>query len=326
MSTSDFWNDKEKAQDVVKNLKLVKEIVTPFRELETLRDDLEVLAEISGDSDEDEEEFNKDLQVFVNDLGKIEFQLMLNGNHDRNNAYLNIHAGAGGTEACDWVSILLRMYSRWVERHRFEMEVIESLDGDDAGIKRITLRIKGRYAYGYLRSEIGIHRLVRVSPFDSNSRRHTSFAAVDVMPEIDDDDEIEIADADLKVDTYRSSGAGGQHVNKTSSAVRITHIPTGVIVQCQNERSQHKNRKMALSMLKAKLCQIKENEKQSELDACYDAKGDIAWGNQIRSYVLHPYSMIKDLRTGIDTSNTQAFLDGEIDNFMKTFLKWKIGK
>lgn len=326
MASSDFWNDKENAKSVVKELKKLKEIIEPFLKLDELLEDLTVLAEITGDNDSDVEALNNDLGTLASGIENLEFRLMLNGEHDLNNAYLSIHAGAGGTEACDWVTILLRMYSRWVERHNFSLTVIDSLDGEDAGIKRITLNIKGSFVYGYLRSEIGIHRLVRVSPFDSNSRRHTSFAAVDVIPEIEDDEEIELNENEIKMDTYRSSGAGGQHVNKTSSAVRLTHIPTGIVVQCQNERSQHKNKKMALSMLKSKMCQLKEKEKQNELDAFYDEKGDIAWGNQIRSYVLHPYSMIKDTRTGIDTSNTQAFLDGEIDEFLKNFLKWKIGK
>ncbi|MGR3219065.1 MAG: peptide chain release factor 2 [Candidatus Anammoxibacter sp.] len=326
MALPDFWNDKEKAKEVISKLKELKEVTEPFTSLRKSIDDITLFAEMAEDNTKDAEDVMADIKAFVKELRKLEFQLMFMGVHDRSNAYLSIHAGAGGTEACDWVTILLRMYSRWVERHRFTLETIESLDGDDAGLKRITLHIKGRFAYGYLKSEIGIHRLVRISPFDSNSRRHTSFAAVDVTPEIKDDEEIVIIDNDLKIDTYRASGAGGQHVNKTSSAVRITHLPTGIVVQCQNERSQHKNRKMALSMLQAKLYQAKEREKQKELDASYDEKGDIAWGNQIRSYVLQPYSMVKDLRTGIDTSNTQAFLDGEIDEFIESFLKWKIGK
>lgn len=326
MASPDFWNNKEKANDVVKRLKLLKEITTPFKELQKSMEDITILAEIAEDNTEDAKDLNDDLNTFIDGLKRLEFQFMLNGAHDRNNAYLSIHAGAGGTEACDWVTMLLRMYSRWIERRNFTQETIEFLDGEDAGLKRITLHVKGRFAYGYLRSEIGIHRLVRISPFDSNARRHTSFAAVDVTPEIDDDEEIVINDNEIRVDTYRSSGAGGQHVNKTSSAVRITHLPTGIVVQCQNERSQHKNKKTALSMLKAKLCQAREREKQKELDAFYDEKGDIAWGNQIRSYVLQPYLMIKDLRTGIETGNTQAFLDGEIDLFIESFLKWNIGR
>jgi len=252
--------------------------------------------------------------------------MMLSGKNDCCNAFLNIHAGAGGTESCDWTSMLLRMYSMWAEKNNYSMETIDLLPGDEAGIKRVTTLIKGSYTYGYLKSEIGVHRLVRISPFDSNSRRHTSFAAVDVIPEIDAEIDIEINEKDLKVDTYRASGAGGQHVNKTSSAVRITHIPTGIVVQCQNDRSQHKNRSTALKMLKSKLYQLKEKELEKEFANAYDEKGEIAWGHQIRSYVLQPYTMIKDLRTGEETSKTQAFLDGEIDSFLTAYLKWKIGK
>lgn len=326
MISTGFWENKEKSKEVVKKLKLLKETIAPFKNLQKSMEDISILAEIADGNENDLEYLAGDLHTFSEGLGKLELQLMFNGMHDRNNAYLSIHAGAGGTEACDWVTMLLRMYTRWIERHNFTADILDSLNGEDAGIKRITLHVTGHFVYGYLRSEIGIHRLVRISPFDSNSRRHTSFAAVDVVPEIDDDNEIEVNENELKIDTYRSSGAGGQHVNKTSSAVRITHMPTGIVVQCQNERSQHKNKKTALNMLKAKLCQAKEKEKQKELDKFYDEKGDIAWGNQIRSYVLHPYSMVKDLRTGIDTSNTQSFLDGEIDEFMKSFLKWSIGR
>ena len=252
--------------------------------------------------------------------------MMLSGKNDGRNAYLNIHAGAGGTESCDWTSMLLRMYSRWAERNKYSIEQIDLLPGEEAGIKSVTIFVKGSFAYGYLKSEVGVHRLVRISPFDSNSRRHTSFAAVDVIPELDTDIEIEVNEKDLKLDTYRSSGAGGQHVNKTSSAVRITHKPTGIIVQCQNDRSQHKNKAMALKMLKSKLYQLKEKEREKELANAYDEKGAIAWGHQIRSYVLQPYTMIKDLRTGEETPKTQSFLDGEIDDFITAYLKWKIGK
>jgi peptide chain release factor 2 len=252
--------------------------------------------------------------------------MMLSGKNDCKNAYLNIHAGAGGTESCDWTSMLLRMYSRWAERNKYSIGQIDLLAGEEAGIKSVTILVKGSFAYGYLKSEVGVHRLVRISPFDSNSRRHTSFAAVDVIPELDTDIEVEVNEKDLKLDTYRASGAGGQHVNKTSSAVRITHIPTGIIVQCQNDRSQHKNKAMALKMLKSKLYQLKEKEREKELANAYDEKGEIAWGHQIRSYVLQPYTMIKDLRTGKETPRTQSFLDGEIDDFITAYLKWKIGK
>lgn len=289
--------------------------------------DLSELADEEDEKDKElETEITKDLQSFTQKLEKLEFRMMLSGKNDCCNAFLNIHAGAGGTESCDWASMLLRMYSMWAEKNNYSMETIDLLPGDEAGIKRVTTLIKGSFTYGHLKSEIGVHRLVRISPFDSNSRRHTSFAAVDVIPEIDVEIDIEINEKDLKVDTYRASGAGGQHVNKTSSAVRITHIPTGIVAQCQNDRSQHKNKATAMKMLKSKLYQLKEKELEKEFANAYDEKGEIAWGHQIRSYVLQPYTMIKDLRTGEETPKTQAFLDGEIDDFLTAYLKWKIGK
>ncbi|MEE9604583.1 MAG: peptide chain release factor 2 [Candidatus Scalindua sp.] len=328
LADADFWNNKEKAQSTIQRLKTLKELTSPFRELQKSLDDVIDLSELAeGEDDEEvEAEITKDLQSFTQKLEKLETRMMLSGKNDGRNAYLNIHAGAGGTESCDWTSMLLRMYSRWAERNKYSIEQIDLLPGEEAGIKSVTIFVKGSFAYGYLKSEVGVHRLVRISPFDSNSRRHTSFAAVDVIPELDTDIEIEVNEKDLKLDTYRSSGAGGQHVNKTSSAVRITHIPTGIIVQCQNDRSQHKNKAMALKMLKSKLYQLKEKEREKELANAYDEKGAIAWGHQIRSYVLQPYTMIKDLRTGEETPKTQSFLDGEIDDFITAYLKWKIGK
>lgn len=328
LSNSSFWNDKEKAQSTIRRLKVLKELTLPFQELQKSLDDIVDLTELIADEHdkEIELEITKDLQSFTQRLEKLELRIMLSGKNDCRNAYLTIHAGAGGTESCDWASMLLRMYNRWAERNNNSIELIDHLLGEEAGIKRVTIFIKGDFAYGYLKSEVGVHRLVRISPFDSNNRRHTSFAAVDVTPELDTDIEVEVNEKDLKVDTYRSSGAGGQHVNKTSSAVRITHIPTGIVVQCQKERSQHKNKSMALKMLKSKLYQIKEKDREKELADAYDEKGEIAWGHQIRSYVLQPYSMIKDLRTGKETSKTQAFLDGEIDDFITSYLKWKISK
>jgi peptide chain release factor 2 len=327
MASPGFWDNKEKAQETVKALRAVKQDVLPLQSiLKTYHDMIELcdLAEAEGNGNQDEEtlaELQDELRALTSEIEKLEFRRMLSGPNDAKNAYVSIHAGAGGTEACDWAAMLLRMYNHWLERHGYKVEIVDSLAGEEAGLRRVTLHIAGEWAYGYLKSEIGVHRLVRISPFDANARRHTSFASVDVVPEVDEDIEIEIKDEDLKVDTFRAGGAGGQHVNKTSSAVRITHLPTGIVVQCQNERSQHKNRKMALSMLKAKLYQMKERERMAEIAAAYDEKGEIAWGHQIRSYVLQPYTMVKDLRTDAETGNAQAVLDGEIDMFIEAYLK-----
>ena len=327
MASASFWDDKEKSQATVQQLKAVKEIVDPLRQFQQSFEDVEVLAELA-DEESDEEtaaEAQKEARGLASKLGQFEFRAMLDGPEDRRNAYLSIHAGAGGTESCDWAAMLFRMYTRWAGASDYECETIEDLPGEEAGFRRVMVLVKGNWAYGYLKSEIGVHRLVRISPFDSNARRHTSFAAVDVMPEITEDVDIDIEDKDIRIDTYRASGAGGQHVNKTSSAVRITHIPSGIVVQCQNERSQHKNRKQAMSLLKARLYRIKEQEREAELAKAYDEKGEIAWGNQIRSYVLQPYQLVKDLRTDEETSNVQAVLDGDIGAFLEAYLKHRIG-
>lgn len=328
LSSPHFWENKDKAQQTIRRLKSLKGIILPLQELQKTFEDIECLSTLAEEEQDAQvgDEVAQDIKSFTQKLEKIELRTLLGEPQDHCNTYLSINAGAGGTEACDWVSMLFRMYSRWIEKSGYTFSLIDILPGEEAGIKRITILIKGDYAYGYLKSEIGVHRLVRISPFDANARRHTSFAAVDVLPEIAEEEEIEINENELQVDTFRASGAGGQHVNKTSSAVRITHVPTGIIVQCQSERSQHQNRRMALSMLKAKLYQIKEKEKEKELSAAYDEKGDIAWGHQIRSYVLHPYALVKDLRTGKEKGNTQAILDGEIDDFMESYLKWKLSK
>jgi peptide chain release factor 2 len=328
LSSPHFWENKDKAQQTIRRLKSLKGIILPLQELQKTFDDIECLSTLAEEEQDEqvEGEVAQDIKAFTQKLEKIELRTLLGEPQDHCNAYLSINAGAGGTEACDWVSMLFRMYSRWIEKSGYTFSLIDILPGEEAGIKRITILIKGDYAYGYLKSEIGVHRLVRISPFDANARRHTSFAAVDILPEIAEEEEIEINENELQVDTFRASGAGGQHVNKTSSAVRITHVPTGIIIQCQSERSQHQNRRMALNMLKAKLYQIKEKEREKELSAAYDEKGDIAWGHQIRSYVLHPYALVKDLRTGKEKGNTQAILDGEIDDFMESYLKWKISK
>lgn len=270
------------------------------------------------------EELEQNLRNFQKKLDKFELKTLLNQPHDHCNAYLSIHAGAGGTESCDWAAMLLRMYLRWMEKNGYAQDTIDLQSGEEAGIKRVVLHVKGEWAYGYLCGEAGVHRLVRISPFDANQRRHTSFAAVDVLPEMEEDIEVEIREEDIKMETFRARGAGGQHVNKTSSAVRILHIPTGIIVQCQNERSQHQNRRTALNMLKARLYQLKEAERMKELSQLYDEKGEIAWGYQIRSYVLHPYNLVKDLRTGKETSNAQAVLDGDIDAFLDAYLRYRL--
>ena len=279
--------------------------------------------------EENDEETLKEVAAKVarveQDLQAAEFKRMLGGESDRNNAIVSIHSGAGGTEAQDWASMLLRMYLRWAERKGFRTEVIDSLDGEEAGIKSATVEVTGEYAYGYLKAEVGIHRLVRISPFDAGKRRHTSFASVFVYPEIDEDIVVEIRDEDLRVDTFRSSGAGGQHVNKTESAIRITHLPTGIVVQCQNERSQHKNRAMAMKVLKARLYELKLREQEEKTEHLHTAKKDIAWGSQIRSYVLQPYRLAKDHRTNHEIGNVDAVLDGDLDEFIQAYLLQKAG-
>jgi len=324
MGAEGFWDDRERSKKLMAEFKRLKSRVEPLSQVEKALEEGEVLVELGREAG-DVQEVESDLEETVSRaealLDKVEFQLMLGGEHDLKNAFLSVHAGAGGVEACDWAEMLLRMYLRWAERQGFQAEMVDVLPGEEAGIRNATVQIKGDYAYGYLKAEAGVHRLVRISPFDAASRRHTSFAAVEVIPEFDDDDEIEILDKDLRIDTYRASGAGGQHVNKTESAVRITHIPTGIVVTCQNERSQHKNRAVALRVLKARLFQRQQMEKEEEIRALYGDKGEIAWGNQIRSYVLAPYQLVKDLRTGFETGNTQAVLDGDIQGFIEAYLK-----
>ncbi len=276
------------------------------------------------DSDiKSQEEIKRDLEKLSRELEDLEFRHLLGGEHDSGNAILSINAGAGGTESCDWTSMLLRMFIRWAEEKKFSVQALDILDGEEAGIKNVTILVKGDFAYGYLKSEQGVHRLVRISPFDANKRRHTSFASVDVIPEIEDNIEIKIEDKDLRIDTYRSSGAGGQHVNVTDSAVRITHIPTGIVVSCQNERSQHQNKAVAMKVLRSRLYELEMKKKEEELAKLSGQKQEIAWGSQIRSYVLHPYLMVKDHRTGFETGNAQAVLDGRLDGFMEAYLKWK---
>ncbi len=321
-ASADFWNDMEKSQKVSQAIKNAKNQIAEYEGLVRAYEDLRTLVEFADDGmlEEVEDDIVNGFPEFEAELEKAKLKTLLSGEYDKNNAILTFHAGAGGTEAQDWVEMLYRMYTRFAQRHDYKITVLDYLDGDEAGIKSASILIEGMYAYGYLKGENGVHRLVRVSPFDSSGRRHTSFASLEVMPELDDDVNIEIRDEDLKVDTYRSSGAGGQHVNKTESAIRITHIPTGVIVACQNERSQHKNREMAMKMLKSKLVEIKEREHLEKID---DIKGEhmqIGWGSQIRSYVFMPYTLAKDHRTGFESGNINAVMDGDIDGFVNAYL------
>lgn len=322
MSKPDFWKDESRSRGIIKELKGLKSDIESFLELAKEFLGIKDVVGIAGPEDaESIEHFKKDLIVIEKRLDAVEFKILLGGEGDRNNAIMSINAGAGGTESCDWAAMLLRMYAKWSESKGYEVSWIDQLAGEAAGIKNVTVMIKGDYAYGYLKSESGVHRLVRISPFDSNKRRHTSFASVDVIPEAPDEIAIDIKEEDLKVDTYRAGGKGGQHVNKTDSAVRITHLPTGIIVQCQNERSQFKNKSTALKVLKAKLYELERSKKVKEVENAYASKKEIAWGSQIRSYVLHPYSMVKDHRTSYETGNAQAVLEGKLDEFMEAYLK-----
>ncbi|MBR3960641.1 MAG: peptide chain release factor 2 [Clostridia bacterium] len=318
-----FWDDLENSQNVLQQTSRFKAKKKAFDDLVAAFDDAMTLIELA-DEVEDLSQLDEVLELitaFENDLNAQKLETLLCGEYDANNAILTFHAGAGGTEAQDWNEMLVRMYTHWAERHNFKVKMLDFLDGEEAGLKSAVLLIEGTNAYGYMKSESGVHRLVRVSPFDSSGRRHTSFASIEVMPEITEDTAVEIRDEDLKVDTYRSGGAGGQHVNKTESAIRITHIPTGIVVACQNERSQHQNREVAMKMLKSKLIEIKERE---HLDKIEDIKGvqkEIAWGSQIRSYVFMPYTLVKDHRTGFEAGNVSAVMDGDLDGFINAYLK-----
>ncbi len=317
-----LWDDPAKAQKVMRERTQVETGLADIDGLTSeLNDNLELLemGEAEGDTDV-VEEAESALAAARDRAAKAELETLLSGEADANDCYLEVHAGAGGTEAQDWAEMLLRMYSRWAEHHKHKVEWIEETAGEEAGLKSATIRVSGHNAYGWLKTESGVHRLVRISPYDSSARRHTSFSSVWVYPVIDETIEIEIVDKDLRVDTYRASGAGGQHVNKTDSAIRLTHLPTGIVVQCQNDRSQHKNRAAAMSMMKARLYELELQKREEETQAAREAMSDIGWGHQIRSYVLQPYQMVKDLRTGVETSNTQAVLDGDLDDFMAAAL------
>ncbi len=326
MADPSFWNDQETAQKVINESNGLKEIVDDFNELSEAQENLEMTLELLREEyDEDlQNELTEELQPFQQQLEEFELHLLLGGEFDRHNAVLELHSGAGGTESQDWASMLLRMYTRWAEKHKFAVETIDYQAGDEAGVKSVALSIKGHNAFGYLKAEKGVHRLVRISPFDSSGRRHTSFVSCEIMPEFDGDIDIEIRTEDLKIDTYRSSGAGGQHVNVTDSAVRITHVPTGTIVTCQTERSQIKNRERAMNLLKSKLYQLKVEEEEERLREIRGEQKEIGWGSQIRSYVFHPYSMVKDHRTDVETGNVGAVMDGELDSFINAYLRSQI--
>ncbi|MFY0520150.1 peptide chain release factor 2 [Lysinibacillus sp. UGB7] len=322
-----FWDDQQGAQVVINEGNGLKAIVNEYKELVDTHENLDMTLELLREEPDEElqEELGKELVEFQQKMADFELQLLLSGPYDQNNAILELHPGAGGTESQDWGSMLLRMYNRWAEKRGFKVETVDYLPGDEAGIKSVTLSIKGHNAYGYLQSEKGVHRLVRISPFDSSGRRHTSFVSCDVMPEFDDNIEVDIRTEDLKIDTYRATGAGGQHINTTDSAVRITHIPTGTVVQCQAERSQIKNREKAMTMLKGKLYQLEIDKQQAQLDEIRGEQKEIGWGSQIRSYVFHPYSMVKDHRTSEETGNVGAVMDGDLDPFINAYLRSRIG-
>ena len=324
MEAPDFWDNAEVSQKKMKELKGLKDDMETYQNLVTQMEDMETMIEMGYEENDPEliPEIQEMLDQFQTDFDNIRVKTLLSGEYDSENAIIKLNAGAGGTEACDWCGMLYRMYSRWADRKGFSMEVLDYLDGDEAGIKSVTFQVNGENAYGYLKSEKGVHRLVRISPFNAAGKRQTSFVSCDVMPDIEKDLDVEVNDEDIRIDTYRSSGAGGQHINKTSSAIRITHFPTGIVVQCQNERSQHMNKDKAMQMLKAKLYLLKQQEAEEKLSGIRGEVTDIGWGNQIRSYVMQPYTMVKDHRTNEETGNVDAVMDGSIDIFINAYLKW----
>ena len=324
MEAPDFWNDPSVSQKKMQELKSMKDDVTTYTELERGYEDIETMIEMGYEENDASliPEIQEMLDDFVSTYEAIRMKTLLSGEYDRKKAIVSLHAGAGGTESCDWASMLFRMYSRWADKKGFTLTVLDSLDGEEAGIKSITFEVNGENAYGYLKSEKGVHRLVRISPFNAAGKRQTSFVSCDVMPDIDEEIDIEIKDEDIRIDTYRSSGAGGQHINKTSSAIRITHFPTGIVVQCQNERSQFQNKDKAMQMLKAKLYLLKQEEQMAKAAGIRGEVTEIGWGNQIRSYVMQPYTMVKDRRTGVESGNVDNVMDGDIDLFINGYLKW----
>lgn len=324
MEEPGFWDDPDKSQEAMKELKNLKDTVEKYTQLAQAYEDVETMIEM-GYEENDESlipEIQEMLDTFIEEYEALKISTLLSAEYDNSNAILTLHAGAGGTEACDWTSMLFRMYCRWADQHGFTTEVLDFLDGDEAGIKSVTVQINGENVYGYLKSERGVHRLVRISPFNANGKRQTSFASCDVMPDIEEDLDVEINDDDLRIDTYRSSGAGGQHVNKTSSAIRITHIPTGVVVQCQNERSQFQNKDKAMQMLKAKLYMLKQQENMEKISGIRGEISENGFGSQIRSYVMQPYKLVKDHRTNTEVANVDSVMDGNIDPFINAYLKW----
>ena len=323
MEAPDFWNDPEVSQNKMKEVKSLKDDVATYAALSAQYDDIETMIEMGYEENDPEliPEIDQMMKEFVQTYEDIRMKTLLSGEYDRNNAIVSLHAGAGGTESCDWAAMLYRMYTRWADKKGFSVEVLDSLDGEEAGIKSITFQVNGENAYGYLKSEKGVHRLVRISPFNAAGKRQTSFVSCDVMPDIEEDVDVEIREEDIRIDTFRSSGAGGQHINKTSSAIRITHFPTGIVVQCQNERSQHMNKDKAMQMLKAKLYMLKQQENEEMLSGIRGEVTDIAWGHQIRSYVMQPYTMVKDLRTNEESGNVGQVMDGAIDPFINAYLK-----
>ena len=323
MEEPGFWDKPEESQNVMKELKSLKDVRDSYGKLKGQYEDIETLIEMGYEENDPElvAEIADELDAFVADFDALRLSTMLTGEYDKNDAILTLHAGAGGTESCDWASMLFRMYQRWAEKKGFTTQVIDYLDGEEAGIKSVTLEVRGENAYGYLKSERGVHRLVRISPFNAAGKRQTSFVSCDVMPDIEEDLDVEIADDDIRIDTYRSSGAGGQHINKTSSAIRITHFPTGIVVQCQNERSQHMNKDTAMQMLKAKLYLLKQQENADKESEIRGEVKEIGWGSQIRSYVMQPYTMVKDHRTNLEIGNVQSVLDGNLDPFINAYLR-----
>jgi len=326
MATAGFWDRPKAAQKTVDCLKTLKRILDPWDKASKTASDLSELFDVLDENQRDSIfEMASEIATLEKDVSALEFQRLLSDPLDSHNAIVSLNAGAGGTESCDWAAMLIRMYFRWAEQHGYKVSSVDVMPGEEAGIKNTTFIVQGPYAFGYLKAESGVHRLVRISPFDSNKRRHTSFVSVDVIAEVEDAPEVEIKDAEIRIDTYRAGGAGGQHVNKTESAIRITHIPTGIVSQCQNERSQHQNKQIAMKILKARLFEHVRRKQEKELKNKYGEKKEIAWGSQIRSYVFHPYTMVKDHRTNVETSNGQGVMNGALDEFIQAYLKWSVG-